>query len=322
MKSVCLAILNYNGRRHLEHLLPTACVAAKNFPGSCAVLVLDNRSPDPDVEWVRREFPTVKVTVAPKNDFLFSYNWLAEKRDEDIIVFLNNDLKLFPDFVQPLMRHFDMSDVFAVTATSRDWDDRVFTCGPARLKSHHGFYHWDYERERQELCHTLFCSGGFMAVDRKKFLELGGFNRLFWPGYGEDLDLGFRAWRKGWRCIFEPASMVLHRENGTWGEDGDSRVARMCLRTALLFQWAALPIAAPWPERLVFFVLTAGKKLGRGQSWWLWVWIGSWMEWQKRRKDYQSMKTTLEELRKMQSVMNQSVVANTLVLAAGSSSPV
>ena len=31
MKSVCLAILNYNGKKHLEHLLPTACVAAKKF---------------------------------------------------------------------------------------------------------------------------------------------------------------------------------------------------------------------------------------------------------------------------------------------------
>ena len=31
MKSVCLAILNYNGKKHLEHLLPTACAAAKKF---------------------------------------------------------------------------------------------------------------------------------------------------------------------------------------------------------------------------------------------------------------------------------------------------
>ena len=33
MKSVCLAILNYNGKKHLEYLLPTACVAAEKFSG-------------------------------------------------------------------------------------------------------------------------------------------------------------------------------------------------------------------------------------------------------------------------------------------------
>ncbi|MEJ0090079.1 MAG: hypothetical protein WDM80_10090 [Limisphaerales bacterium] len=98
MKTVCLAILNFNGRKHLEHLLPTACVAAKNYSGSCRVLVLDNRSTDPDVVWIKQEFPSVLVEVAPENDFLFSYNWLAKKRDEDVIVFLNNDLRLASGF--------------------------------------------------------------------------------------------------------------------------------------------------------------------------------------------------------------------------------
>ena len=48
MKSVCLAILNYNGKKHLEHLLPTACAAAKNFSGTCTIVVLDNQSTDDD----------------------------------------------------------------------------------------------------------------------------------------------------------------------------------------------------------------------------------------------------------------------------------
>ena len=43
-----------------------------------------------------------------------------------------------------------------------------------------------------------------MAVDRNKFVELGGFNRLFAPAYCEDVDLCFRAWRQGWRCIYDP----------------------------------------------------------------------------------------------------------------------
>jgi len=305
MKSVCLAILNYNGRHHLEHLLPTACVAAGNFPGKCSVVVLDNRSTDDDVAWARREFPSVQTVVAPKNDFLFSYNWFAGERDEDIIVILNNDLKLPPGFVQPLERHFALDDVFAVSATSRDWDDREFTCGPARLGSHHGVYHWDYERERQEPCHTLYCSGGFMAADRKKFLGLGGFNRLFWPGYAEDLDLGFRAWRKGWRCIFEPASVVLHRENGTWGKDGNNRAARLCLRTSLLFQWATLPAAAPWLERAAFTFLTAMRKLLHGQGWWLRVWLATWLEWRGLRKHCRAMKTPATELKKIMARLGQ-----------------
>ncbi len=240
MDSVSLAILNYNGRKHLEYLLPTACAAAKNYPGSCSVLVLDNRSTDPDVEWIRREFPAVRVVVAPKNDFLFSYNWLLPQLPEEIVVLLNNDLRVDKQFLEPLIQHFKSPDVFAVSASSYDWEGRERTIGPARLIFCNGFYGWKYEPGRQEPCHTLFTSGGFMAVNRQKFLELGGFNRLFHPAYCEDLDLCFRAWRRGWRSIYEPASVVWHREQATWSADKVTN--KLQLRNSLLFQWSSLPM--------------------------------------------------------------------------------
>ncbi len=279
--------------------MPTACVAAAKFPGSCSVLVIDNRSSDPDVEWIRTNFPSVQVAVAPENDFLFSYNWLAAKCNEDIIVFLNNDLKLFPDFVQPLAGHFSFEDVFAVTATSRDWEDQTFTWGPNNLKSHHGIYYWDCDRQRQESCHTFFCCGGFMAVDRKKFLELGGINRLFWPAYAEEIDLCYRAWRKGWRCVFEPRSIVLHRENGSWG-GGNNRVARLILRTALLFQWSSLPRTVTWLEYGAFMALTVWRKIWLGEFWWPRVWGSTLYEWCHKRNNYSAMLTSQDELEKLQ----------------------
>ena len=44
-------------------------------------------------------------------------------------------------------------------------------------------------------------------------MELGGFNRLFYPAYCEDLDLCFRAWRRGFReadlILGAPATLRL-----------------------------------------------------------------------------------------------------------------
>ena len=139
MKSVCLAILNYNGKKHLEHLLPTACAAARKFSGTCAVAVLDNQSTGDDVAWVQHEFPSIEAIVAPKNDFLFSYNWLAQNRGEDIFVLLNNDLRVDEDFLAPLLRHFESPDVFSVSARSYDWNGAEITSGPARLNFKSGF---------------------------------------------------------------------------------------------------------------------------------------------------------------------------------------
>ena len=295
MKSVCLAILNYNGRKHLEHLLPPAIVAAKNYSGQCSVLVLDNRSPDPDVEWIRREFPSVQVVVAPENDFLFSYNWLLAQLPDEIVVLLNNDLRVDAQFIEPLIRHFESPDVFAVSASSYDWEGRERTSGPARLTFQNGFYGWSYDCTRQELCHTLFTSGGFMAVDRKKFLELGGFNRLFHPAYCEDLDLGFRAWRRGWRSIYEPASVVWHREQASRKVSPGARLKKLHLRNSLLFQWSSLPMTR---DRIVRYWSMAKIVVGgliRGEKIWFEVYLRTWRDWRKIRKQFLGLKVSEPE---------------------------
>jgi GT2 family glycosyltransferase len=304
MKSVCLAILNYNGRKHLEHLLPTACAAAKNFPGSCSVLVLDNRSTDPDVEWVKREFPSVRIMVAPKNDFLFSYNWLLPQLQDDIVVLLNNDLRVDEQFLKPLLRHFQSPDVFAVSASSYDWEGREKTIGPARLTFHNGFYGWNYDPQCQEPCHTLFTSGGFMAVDRRKFLELGGFNRLFHPAYCEDLDLCFRAWRRGWRSIYEPASVVWHREQASWNVSTASRPNKLNLRHSLLFQWSSLPMKRDRATRYWSLVKLFTGGLMQGNNLWLAVYPSAWRDWRKMRKQYSGLKVSQQELVAIQKTMD------------------
>lgn len=244
-----LAILNYNGRHHLEHLLPTAIREAESYGPDCRVVVVDNLSPNDDATWVRENYPSVEVWLAPKNEYLFSYNEYAKQSTAEILVLLNNDLKLCENFLPPLLRHFSSPDVFSVGATSLDWEGREFTCGPAVLKYENGFYSWNYQTDRQELCHTFFTSGGFMAVDRKKFLDLGGFDRLYYPAYVEDVDLCFQAWRKGWRCLFEPASKVLHREGGSWKTFKDSSLDAKLLRNSLLFQWLNLPTATDKSQR-------------------------------------------------------------------------
>jgi GT2 family glycosyltransferase len=310
MKSVCLAILNYNGRKHLEHLLPTACAAAKSHPGSCSVLILDNRSTSPDVEWVKREFPSVQVVVAPENDFLFSYNWLLPRLEDEIVVLLNNDLRVDEKFLEPLLRHFQSPDVFAVSASSYDWEGHARTLGPARLTFRNGFYGWSYEPERQELCHTLFTSGGFMAVDRRKFIELGGFNRLFHPAYCEDLDLGFRAWRRGWRSIYEPASVVWHREQASWEVSKAARPNKLILRHALFFQWSSLPMEQ---DRLIRYWSTAKIVAGgllHGNYLWLAIYPRALWDWHKMGKQYSELKVSQQELAAIQEAVDAPLISS------------
>lgn len=296
MKSVCLAILNYNGRKHLEHLLPTALEATQHYPGECSVLVLDNRSTEPDVAWINQHFPAVRVVVAPQNDFLFSYNRLLAELKEDVVVLLNNDMRVREDFIAPLVNHLESPDVFAASARSYNWDGTATTTGPSELVFKNGFYGWPFNVARQQTAHTLFCSGACMAVDRRKFLELGGFNRLFYPAYCEDLELCFCAWRRGWRCLYEPASVVWHREHASWDASELSRPNRLALRNALLFQWSTLPMERQrWRRRWSISKLFLGSML-RLDFIWMKTFFPMLLHWLQVRNHYRSMKASQDEL--------------------------
>lgn len=299
--TVELVILNYNGQHHLEHLLPTALREAENYGPDCQVVVLDNRSTKDDVAWVAREFPSVKVWLAPRNEYLFSYNEYAKQSTADILVLLNNDLKFCENFLPPLLRHFAREDVFSVGATSLDWEGKEFTCGPSDLTYQNGFYDWKYDCSRQELCHTFFTSGGFMAVDRIKFLQLGGFDSLYYPAYVEDVDICFRAWRNGLRCIFEPTSQVLHREGGSWKETKNSNIDAKTLRNSLLFQWCNFPTRKDkWKRRWCVVKIFLGE-LTNFRIHWMATYFQTLYEIRdlKKRKNLHSLNS-----REMENIMN------------------
>jgi GT2 family glycosyltransferase len=301
MSSLCLAVLNYNGTEHLRVLLPTALAACRESPVPASVLVLDNCSTSGDVAWVKGQFPEVRVALSPKNAFLHAYNWLLPQLSEDIVMLLNNDLTIGKGSIAPLLRHFVHSDVFSVSASSCDWGGSRITSGPARLGFQNGFYSWVIEKERQELSHTLFTSGGFMAVDRKKFLELSGFNALLYPAYCEDLDLCFRAWRRGWRCIYEPTSVVNHREHGSWSNGKMGHPERLNLRNSLLFQWSTLPMTRARGARAKTTLKCMLRGLLRGDATWMDVWCTTLVHWLRVRRRYAHLKVSKSELAAIQS---------------------
>jgi GT2 family glycosyltransferase len=85
---------------------------------------------------------------------------------------------------------------------------------------------------------VFYNSGCATAFDRGKFLSLGGFDSLFFPLYYEDTDLSWRAWKRGWACVYEPRSVVYHKDGGALGRS--SAVTALVLRNEFLFHWKNL----------------------------------------------------------------------------------
>jgi GT2 family glycosyltransferase len=295
-QTVCIAILNYNGIPFLEQLIPTLRLAVKRWGKQCSIVLLDNQSTEPDCEWVKKACPEMEVVIAPKNEMLYSYNWFIPTRAEDIIILLNNDVRLAEDFLAPLMQHFVHQDVFSVCSTSRDWEDKTYTCGPWRLRSHLGLYYWGYDEADQSLSHTFLTVGGFMAVDRKKYVELGGLDRLFYPAYCEETELCFRAWRKGWRCLFEPRSLVWHYDGGSFRKESEKRM-RLQLRAYFLFQWACLPDIKPDWYTGILIAARCLRYASSNKIYWPETLLQTRSEWRRIKNTHRSLKTDSSELK-------------------------
>lgn len=229
-------ILTYNGLEHLKICVPSLLKAVESVP-HCPVVVVDNQSTDGSIEWLREKFPQVEAVVAGRNDYLFSLNAVVASREEDIVIVLNNDMRFDRGFISALLKHFERDDVFAVTARVFDWAGRQNTTGQ-RVGEVRKFWfckHWLHKVT--EPCLTLDAGGGCAAFRRDMFLELGGFDSLYRPAYCEDTDLSYRAWKRGWKVIYEPASVIYHRIGATWdkGKGGRVAVERLIHRNEVLF---------------------------------------------------------------------------------------
>src|SRR5437763_6965362 len=84
-------------------------------------------------------------------------------------------------------------------------------------------------------------SGPVLSVDRAKFLALGGYDPIFFPGRIEDLDLGFRGWMAGWKGYYVPQALAYHRGFGSFGPAfGRAGCDRLAARNSLIFAWKNL----------------------------------------------------------------------------------
>jgi GT2 family glycosyltransferase len=293
-KSVCIAILNFNGIEFLEELIPSLRAALAVWGRECSVVILDNQSTVPVGEWAAKHCPEFEFIRAPENKYLFSYNDFIATRTEDIIILLNNDIRVDSGFIAPLIKHFAAEDVFAVGATSKDWEGKNYTTGPWYLYIRKGLYFWGARRDQQRASHTLLTVGGHMAVCRRKFLELGGFNSLFYPAYCEETQLCLQAWRRGWRSIFDPDSLVYHYDGGSFKQS--SSQARIQLRSYLMLQMACLPPVEPRWLSLLWIWLRLICYSAALKPHYPVIYIKSWFEWRRLRKRYASLKMQQYEL--------------------------
>jgi GT2 family glycosyltransferase len=241
-RAATVVIPNWNGRDLLEKYLPSVVAALSGNPEN-EILVVDNASTDGSALFLRESFPQVRVLQLDRNlGFGGGANAGIRAARNDIVVLLNSDMRVNPDFLQPLLDGFSHPGVFAVSA-------QILFTDPQKAREETGLTEGRWIDGRLQVRHIIdervsclfpifYAGGGSSAYDRRKFLELGGFDRLYEPFYLEDTDLSYMAWKRGWTVHYQPRSIVYHEHRGTIGRRFNEAFIRSVLKkNFLLFAW-------------------------------------------------------------------------------------
>ncbi|MGQ9631096.1 MAG: glycosyltransferase family 2 protein [bacterium] len=192
------------------------------------VFVADNKSDDGSVEFVRSEYPQVKLIVN-KRRYGYSHNnniALKEARGKYILV-MNPDVKL-EKFTLSKMLNFMEENPSCGLSTCKtigfdgelQYNCRTFptlkTISARRLPinsahfkkivDEHLMKNYDYN----SVLKPDWVSGSFMFVRSEAIKDVGLMDEKFFL-YFEDVDWCYRMWEKGWEVMYNPDAIIYHR---------------------------------------------------------------------------------------------------------------
>jgi GT2 family glycosyltransferase len=238
------------------------------------VLVVDNGSTDGSRALLAARFPWAQVIVLPQNrGFSAAVNAGIARACGDVIALLNNDTRADPRWVEGLARAlaerpevgFCASKMLSMAEPGRldnaGIDYRVDGCALTRGAREPDGAAWNAPREVFGAC------AGAAAYRRALLEDVGPFDERFFAYY-EDVDLSFRAQLRGWRCLYVPDAVVLHRQGAsTVPSVRDVLVPRNRVLTWLKNMPAPLLRRRPWAfPRSLLAGAWSDVRLGRARA--------------------------------------------------------
>ena len=230
---VSIVIPNYNGEELLEKNLPKVLACLKNKGNRIKeIIIIDDASTDGSVGLIKEKFPEIKLIKHKVNrGFSAAVNTGARTAKGKLIALLNNDVIPKEDFLVSVFPHFKNKNIFAVSL-----HEKGYSWAKGRFEN--GFVLHEPGPKTKEAHETLWVSGGSGVFRRSQWMKLGGMDeKLFSPFYWEDLDLCYRATKRGWGLLWEPKAHVEHKHESTIGKWPKKYVQRIQERNQLFFIW-------------------------------------------------------------------------------------
>lgn len=231
--NISVIITNWNGLPILQKNLEAII---KNSPEAQEIILADDASQDKSIDFakkIQKKYPKLKI-IAHKNNLGFGENSnnAVNQSKGDLVVLLNNDIYPHPKYITNTLKHFDDPTVFGVGFAELGHENW------AKFFWKNGYLQHEPGTSDINKTHISgWVSGGSSIIRKNIFQKLGGFDHVYQPFYGEDLDLGFRAWKSGYTLLWEPKSVVEHHHETTMSKFSLNFLNYVKERNRLLNTW-------------------------------------------------------------------------------------
>src|SRR4030066_99285 len=224
-----ISIINLNGKDYLGECL--ASIKEIEYPmDKLEIIVVDNGSTDGSAEFIKENYPDIKIIKNSKNmGFAYANNKAAKNADGQYVAFLNNDTRVDRNWLIELLKPIYCNDITVASGSKvLSMDGKTLDFAGSMINFEGKGFQIDYgvpvdKDKHNEYRYFPFVNGGAMLINRQVFLDAGGFDEDFFAYYG-DVDLGGRLWILGYKVIFSPKSIVYHHHHGTSKEFGEDKL--------------------------------------------------------------------------------------------------
>jgi len=268
---VSIVIPTYNGLHLLKKYLP---LVVSQLDSRDELVVIDDAGTDGTLEWLEKWYETKKkranlagsglpdlIPIRNKENLRFAQtvNTAVARAHRDYVLLLNNDVAPRPGLLVELFEYLKQQPqpekVFAIGCLEYEQSEIVsgksILGGKNRLWFERGMFIHS-RAEKMTSGETSWASGGSALFDRKKWLELGGFDKRFYPAYWEDIDLSMRARKQGWQVLFcAQAEVDHHHETTNTTVFGKRKIDLMSWKNAYRFAWRHMS-AIQWLQHLTW----------------------------------------------------------------------
>ncbi len=215
---VSIIVLNYNGIHHLKTCLDS--LLRTDYP-NFEIILVDNGSTDGSVDFVRKNYPMVKIVQLRQNVFAaggYMAGVLAARGE--YVAILNNDIEVDPKWLRALMKYmlkmpwvaaadpkfkdFFRRDLFENSAAAGRWLDYFGNSCTRGV----------WEPDRGQYDKPAYIIGVLTLFRRDILLKVGGFDTSYLFGY-EDIDIGWRLYLAGYRVLYVPEAVIYHKAGGS-----------------------------------------------------------------------------------------------------------